>query len=127
MCQHKHFKLGRIFWHFSQLQHSCLLNLSYCLYASTSRFLSMSLERVRLAHTGSTGCLGFNVSFCNILQRNFLNYGVEILALSSVKNFGLCFSCCSHMAYTCSKFGENVPKTDIYLFFYFQVAYNCSN
>ena len=49
-CGSAHSKPVVIFWHFSQLLHSCVLNLSCWITASSWSLLSPCLDRVRLAH-----------------------------------------------------------------------------
>ena len=71
-----------------------------------------------------------------VLQRNFPNFGVKILALCSAKSlWSFYFSLfCSKLVYTCSKYGvvqslvKAFPKwIFIFFLFYSQVAYNFLN
>ena len=71
----------------------------------------------------------------HILQRNFSNFGVKILALCSAKSLrGFYFSLFRpQLVYTCLKYGvvqslvKTFPRRIFFFFFYSQVAYYCSN
>ena len=77
--------------------------------------------------------VGFYFPCCSIIQRNFPNFGMEILALRSGKSLrGLYFSLfCSRVVHSCSKIGKNIPKTRIYFLsfsiFRWHVIVNCSH
>ena len=74
-----------------------------------------------------SGSLGFYLPCCNILQRNFPNFDVEVLKNKKSLGFIYFLLFCSHVVYTCSGFDENLLKTNMFFFFfYFQVAYSFS-
>ena len=103
-----HSLLVGIFSYFSQLHHSCVFR-SYRISAyHLGRFQHCHLGKFVWRTQVQTESRGFYFPCCTILQRNFPNFGMEILALHSAKSFwGLFFS------YFCSRVVHSVFLTQI--------------
>ena len=83
--QRMHSKLVDIFSHFSQLYHSCVLHRSCWISASSWLLPTLIWLTLFGAHRFRLEVEDFLC--CSILQRNFANFGMAILALLSSKSF----------------------------------------
>ena len=84
------------------MHHSDMLGFYFVLFASITVTWANLLDSDRL----KLEIEDFDLPCCNVLKRNFSNFGEEILALHSTNGlWGLCSLFCCHVVYTCSKFG----------------------